>query len=352
MLRCFFLILLAHRRRDRRHLRLPRAEEHGIADRDFPGHGSSAKVQRAGAARIFCRMAAAIASRWPGPCRWVTTCRRPSTTPGRRHAQRRLPHSRSASARAPIIYNTGKMGDRLGHGIPVADYRGVDGAWPATIQHQLRGLPRRDARRKRHHQAVRPDDGCQPCRTSESATCRTAKFSTRSPTARTPCWLMGRNVTVDGSVGDHRLCARAATQPERHRLADVRLRQHRTELEKPMSEHSHVLPTPEGEYFENSALRRACRYCSPSSQLWVLVGSVIGAYLSPQQFAFPGCLRFAYFFTLCAGSLFWTIVHHATDSEWSVVVRRQLENIGMLCPVGLRCSSSDLCCLRHSSTNG
>jgi hypothetical protein len=39
---------------------------------------------------------------------------------------------------------------------------------------------------------------------------------------------------------------------------------------------------------------------------------------------------FIYFFTLCCGCLFWTIVHHATDAEWSVVVRRQLENIALL----------------------
>jgi hypothetical protein len=39
---------------------------------------------------------------------------------------------------------------------------------------------------------------------------------------------------------------------------------------------------------------------------------------------------FVFFFTLCAGCFFWTIVHHATDADWSVVVRRQLENIAVL----------------------
>jgi hypothetical protein len=39
---------------------------------------------------------------------------------------------------------------------------------------------------------------------------------------------------------------------------------------------------------------------------------------------------FAFFFTLCAGCFFWTIVHHAVDAEWSVVVRRQLENLAVL----------------------
>jgi len=41
-------------------------------------------------------------------------------------------------------------------------------------------------------------------------------------------------------------------------------------------------------------------------------------------------LCLAFFFTLCAGCFFWTIVHHATDADWSVVVRRQLENIAVL----------------------
>jgi hypothetical protein len=36
---------------------------------------------------------------------------------------------------------------------------------------------------------------------------------------------------------------------------------------------------------------------------------------------------FFYFFTLLVGCLFWTCLHHATDAEWSVVVRRQLENL-------------------------
>jgi hypothetical protein len=41
---------------------------------------------------------------------------------------------------------------------------------------------------------------------------------------------------------------------------------------------------------------------------------------------------FTYFFTICMGCLFWNCLHHATDSDWSVVVRRQLENIASLIP--------------------
>ena len=99
-----------------------------------------------------------------------------------------------------------------------------------------------------------------------------------------------------------------------------------------MSDRSHVVPTPEGEYFESE------RFSGLSFLLGLLaivglVGSGIGAYLSPRQFSFSWLFAFAVYFTLCAGCLFWIIVHYVTDAEWSVVVRRQLENIGMLWPV-------------------
>ena len=98
-----------------------------------------------------------------------------------------------------------------------------------------------------------------------------------------------------------------------------------------MSERSSSLPRPEGEYFESARF----------SGLSLLVGGValvslilclVGAYVEPEQFAFSWLFAFAVFFTLCAGCFFWTIVHHATDAEWSVVVRRLLESIGLLMP--------------------
>ena len=90
-----------------------------------------------------------------------------------------------------------------------------------------------------------------------------------------------------------------------------------------MSERSHTVPTPEGEYFESS------RFAGLSSLLGLiaivaLVLCVVGAFLDPHQFSYSWLFAFAFFFTLCAGCFFWTIVHHATDAEWSVVVRRQL----------------------------
>ncbi len=99
-----------------------------------------------------------------------------------------------------------------------------------------------------------------------------------------------------------------------------------------MSERLHVVPTPEGEYFESG------RFAGLSALLAVLavVGlglSLIGAIFWPRQLSFSWLFAFAYFFTLCAGCLFWIIVHYATDAEWSVVVRRQLENIVSLFPL-------------------
>src|SRR5438046_6297337 len=96
-----------------------------------------------------------------------------------------------------------------------------------------------------------------------------------------------------------------------------------------MSERVRTVPTPEGEYFERS------RFAGLSFLLGLvavvaLVLCVVGAVVNPHQFSYSWLFAFAFFFTLCAGCFFWTIVHHATDAEWSVVVRRQLENIAAL----------------------
>ena len=95
-----------------------------------------------------------------------------------------------------------------------------------------------------------------------------------------------------------------------------------------MSERAEI-PTPEGEFFEST------RFAGLSLLLGLgaivgLVLCLIGGIISPLQFSYSWLFGFIYFFTLCCGCLFWTIVHHATDAEWSVVVRRQLENIALL----------------------
>src|SRR6266403_2023022 len=95
-----------------------------------------------------------------------------------------------------------------------------------------------------------------------------------------------------------------------------------------MSERSDIVPAPEGEYIE------ANRF-APLSFLLALVGiiglglSVVGAFVNAKQFSFSWLFAFAFYFTMLAGCFFWIIVHHVVDAEWSVVVRRQLENLAM-----------------------
>jgi hypothetical protein len=96
-----------------------------------------------------------------------------------------------------------------------------------------------------------------------------------------------------------------------------------------MSDRLHNAPKPEGEYFESG------RFAGLSVLLGVIAFVALalcgaGAVIDPKQFSYSWLFAFGFFFTLCAGCFFWTIVHYATDAEWTVVVRRQLENIAVL----------------------
>jgi hypothetical protein len=99
-----------------------------------------------------------------------------------------------------------------------------------------------------------------------------------------------------------------------------------------MSERADIVPTPEGEFIEPARF-------APLSLLLGLVGvigiglSIVGAFVSPLQLSFSWLFAFAFYFTMLAGCFFWIIVHHVVDAEWSVVVRRQLENLAMLLAV-------------------
>lgn len=99
-----------------------------------------------------------------------------------------------------------------------------------------------------------------------------------------------------------------------------------------MSDRSHVTPTPEGEFFETSRFAGLSLICGAIGLVGLIL-SFVGGFLSPVQFSFSWLFGFFVFFTLCIGCLFWTIVHHVVDAEWSVVVRRQMENIALLLPV-------------------
>src|SRR5213592_2212252 len=99
-----------------------------------------------------------------------------------------------------------------------------------------------------------------------------------------------------------------------------------------MSDRLHNGSTPEGEYFESG------RFAGLSVLLGVVAFVALalcgaGAAIDPTQFSFSWLFAFGFFFTLCAGFFFWKIVHYATDEDWTVVVRRQLENIAVLVAV-------------------
>ncbi|PYK78743.1 MAG: hypothetical protein DME38_09645, partial [Verrucomicrobia bacterium] len=105
------------------------------------------------------------------------------------------------------------------------------------------------------------------------------------------------------------------------------------------------MPTPEGEYFEPARFNGLSLLLAAGAVVG-LVLCLFGALKDQPQFSFSWLFGFIYFFTLCCGCLFWTIVHHATDANWSVVVRRQLENMALLL-VALFLFAIPILLLRH-----
>lgn len=64
-----------------------------------------------------------------------------------------------------------------------------------------------------------------------------------------------------------------------------------------------------------------------------LVGSLAFYWLRPDQvreLGFSWLMAFTFVFTIAAGSLFWVLLHHAVDANWSVVVRRLFEQLACL----------------------
>ena len=61
--------------------------------------------------------------------------------------------------------------------------------------------------------------------------------------------------------------------------------------------------------------------------LLCLLVAVFGSHETRERLMFSWLFAFTVCFTLSVGSLFWVLVHHAFDVEWSVVVRRILETL-------------------------
>jgi hypothetical protein len=101
-----------------------------------------------------------------------------------------------------------------------------------------------------------------------------------------------------------------------------------------MSKHSHV-PAPE--MFQSKGMSRFLIALISIGIISLVVALLIG-FIAPagsplrHQFAFSYLFAFLYFFTILIGCLFWILLHHATDSGWGIVVRRQMENLAVLVP--------------------
>ncbi len=61
-----------------------------------------------------------------------------------------------------------------------------------------------------------------------------------------------------------------------------------------------------------------------------LIGSALVLVVNRSLFAHSWLFAFFFGFTVLIGCFFWNCLHHATDSEWSVVIRRQMENLAAL----------------------
>ncbi len=87
------------------------------------------------------------------------------------------------------------------------------------------------------------------------------------------------------------------------------------------------LPTPE----RLPAPPRELRYLFTIGLIALIVTALV-ALFEPQQVAFSWLFSFSYFYTIAVGALFWVILHHAVDADWSVLVRRILEHLARLLP--------------------
>ena len=63
-----------------------------------------------------------------------------------------------------------------------------------------------------------------------------------------------------------------------------------------------------------------------------LVAALIGFFVNRQQFYFSWLTAFVFWFTLAAGGLFFTMLHHLVGATWSVVLRKLSEAIMSVLP--------------------
>jgi len=95
---------------------------------------------------------------------------------------------------------------------------------------------------------------------------------------------------------------------------------------------SHYLPIPQAEKFDPKKAT-GLKTIFQGALAAGLVGALVMFFLGesgPLRGAHGWVFAFFYGFTILCGCFFWLCLHHATDAEWSVVVRRQIENLAAL----------------------
>jgi len=98
-----------------------------------------------------------------------------------------------------------------------------------------------------------------------------------------------------------------------------------------MSAEHHSIAIPKEESYE-SGRAFGTTLCAVGVAVISGIVTLLGAIFHREQFAYSWLFAFAFFFTISAGSIFWLLVHHATDSEWSVLPRRIIETVAALMP--------------------
>ena len=176
------------------------------------------KVPRAGAARFFCRSAAAPRLPIAGtvPIGYEMPMPNDDRDAGGDAGEMSDAIRRLGFSEGTDYYNTGKMGDELGHGHSARSDAGADGARRAAFQYQLRDVPRRAAA----GDGITKQYGLATVVTLQDDRIRNMAdgeiFNTIT-NGKNTMMAYGPNVIVAGSLGDHLLSARAAAQPERER---------------------------------------------------------------------------------------------------------------------------------------
>ena len=64
-----------------------------------------------------------------------------------------------------------------------------------------------------------------------------------------------------------------------------------------------------------------------------LIATLAGYFIDHSQFFFSYLTAYMFWMTMTLGALFFTLLHHLTSADWSIVLRRILETVMMTLPV-------------------